>query len=184
MIFIADIPYYYGQPDEYPEDWPYWLRDASGKRVEDGNWGVYWIDFTYPEIQDMFVQQAIEVAKCGLYDGISLDHWNEQPRLEVARTLEEEHTARDRILQGIREAVGDNFLIMVNTNRDKIPRWSRYVNGVFMETTRKDGYTHAGLREIESTLLWSENNLREPQINALEGWGLESEPLDSLKIGS
>ena len=183
MIFIADIRYYYGQPDEYPEDWEYWLRDASGERVEDGNWGVYWIDFTHPEIQDMFVQQAIEVAKCGLYDGIFLDHWNEQPRLEVARTLEEEHTARDRILQGIRKAVGDNFLIMVNTNRSKIPRWSRYVNGTFMETARKheNGYTDAELREIESTLLWSEKNFREPQINALEGWGIESEPLDSKK---
>lgn len=181
MIFLADIRYYYGHPDEYPEDWPYWLRDASGKRVEDGNWGVYWIDFAHPEIQDMFVQQAIEVAKCGLYDGIFLDHWSEGARLEVGRTLEEEHTARDKILQGIRKAVDDNFLIMVNTNRDKIPRWAPYVNGAFLETTRKDGYTYARLREIESTLLWSENNFREPQINALEGWGLESEPLDSPK---
>ena len=181
MIFIADIRYYYGQPDEYPEDWEYWLRDVSGKRVEVGNWGVYWIDFTHPEIQDMFVQQAIEVAKCGLYDGIHLDHWSEGARLEVARTLEEEHTARDRILQGIRKAVSDDFLILVNTNRTQIPKWAPYVNGAFMETTRKDGYTDADLREIESTLLWSEKNFREPQINALEGWGLESEPLDSRK---
>ena len=181
MIFLAVIRYYYGHPNEYPEDWPYWLRDTSGQRVEDGNWGVYLIDYTHSEIQDMFVQQAIEIAKCGLYDGIFLDHWSGRQTLEVGRTLEEEHTARDRILQGIRKAVGDNFLIMVNTNRDKIPRWAPYVNGTFMETTRKDGYTYAGLREIESTLLWSEQNFREPQINALEGWGLENEPLDSPK---
>ncbi len=183
MIFLAVIRYYYGHPNEYPEDWEYWLRDTSGKRVEDGNNGVYLIDYTHPEIQDMFVQQAIEVSKCGLYDGIFLDHWNEQPRLEASKTLEEEHTARDRILKGIRKAVGDNFLIMVNTNRGKIPRWASYVNGTFMETVRdyKSGYTYAGLREIENTLLWSEKNFREPQINALEGWGLESEPLDSPK---
>lgn len=183
MIFLAVINYYYGHPDEYPEDWPYWLRDASGKRVSDGNWGVYWIDFTYPEIQDMVVQQAIEIAKCGLYDGIVLDHWNEGRRLEASRTLEEEYTARDKILQGIRKAVSDDFLILVNTNRSKIPRWASYVNGTFMETLRdyEGGYTHAGLREIEDTLLWSEQNFREPQINSLEGWGVESEPLDSRK---
>ena len=181
MIFLAEIRYYYGQPDEYPEDWEYWLRDASGERVEDGNWGVYWIDFTHPEIQDMFVQQAIEIARCGLYDGITLDHWSEGARLEVARTLEEEHTARDRILQGIRKAVSDDFLIVVNTNGTEIPRWAPYVNGAFLETTRKDGYTDTDLRKIESALLWSEQNFREPRITALVGKGIESEPLDSPK---
>jgi len=182
MIFIADIRYYYGQPDEYPEDWEYWLRDASGKRVVDGDWGVYWIDYTYPEIQDMFVQQALEVAKCGLYDGINLDHWSAGTRLEVARTLKEEFTARDRILQGIRNAVGDDFLILVNTNATEIPRWAPYVNGAFMETTRKSHYyTDTDLRKIESALLWSEQNFREPAISALVGKGIKSEPLDSPK---
>ena len=182
MIFLAEIRYYYGQPDEYPEDWEYWLRDASGKRVEDGNWGVYWIDYTHTEIQDMFVQQAIEVAKCGLYDGITLDHWSAGPRLEVARTLEEEYTARDRILQGIRKAVRDDFLILVNTNATEIPRWASYVNGAFLETTRKGPYyTDTDLRKIESALLWSEQNFREPSISALVGKGIKSEPLDSPK---
>ena len=51
-----------------------------------------------------------------------------------------------------------------------------------METNRDNdsGYTYKSLFDIESTLLWSrEENLREPQINGLEGWGIESEPLDS-----
>ena len=44
---------------------------------------------------------------------------------------------------------------------------------------RDTGYTHDELREIESTLLWSEQNFREPQINALEGRGIPIEPPDS-----
>ena len=40
-------------------------------------------------------------------------------------------------------------------------------------------YTHSGLVQIESTLLWSEDNLREPRINCLEGEGIGSEAPDS-----
>ena len=42
-------------------------------------------------------------------------------------------------------------------------------------------YHRQHLAEIESTLLWGEQNLREPQINCLEGWSLKNEPLDSPK---
>ena len=78
---------------------------------------------------------------------------------------------------------------MVNTNRDRIPRWAKYVNGTFMETLpgitfgflQGAGYTHADLLEIEETLIWSEKNFREPHINGLEGWGLIKEPPDSPK---
>ncbi|MDE0084832.1 MAG: dockerin type I domain-containing protein, partial [Candidatus Poribacteria bacterium] len=60
-----------------------------------------------------------------------------------------------------------------------IPRSAPYVNGTFMETI--DGYSYTGLAEIESTLLWSEQNFREPQINCLEGRPLPDNrgPLDS-----
>ena len=81
----------------------------------------------------------------------------------------------------MREAVGDDFLILVNTNRRKPLRAAPYVNGLFMETLRdnENGYTRDGLIEIESTLLWAEENLREPRINCLEGWGLVDQPPDS-----
>jgi hypothetical protein len=50
-----------------------------------------------------------------------------------------------------------------------------------METLRdhEGGYTHEGLIQIEDTLLWAEENLREPQVNCLEGWGVFSEAADS-----
>ena len=120
--------------------------------------------------QDTFVQQAVEVAKCGIYDGIFLNWWQGE-RVD----------AKIAILQKIREVVRDDFLIIVNGLRSKAPHLAPYVNGTFMETRRDppQSYTHTELQEIESTLLWSEKNLRSPQINSLEGWGLAEEPLDS-----
>ena len=120
--------------------------------------------------QDTFVRQAVAVAKCGLYDGIFLS-WEQGDRDD----------AKVAILQKIREAVRDDFLIIVNGLRSKAPHAAPYVNGTFMEMRRDhpQGYTHRELQEVESTLLWSEENLRSPQINSLAGWGLAEEPLDS-----
>ena len=87
-------------------------------------------------------------------------------------------------MQGIRDAVGDDFLILVtttNTIGTAIPRTAEYINGLFMETTEdyEGGYTYEGLSDIENTLLWAEENLREPQINCLAGRGVRNEPLGS-----
>ncbi len=83
------------------------------------------------------------------------------------------------IIQRVRAAVGDDFLIWVNPNRSKPLRAMPYINGLFMETVRYDDYALRGLIEIESTLLWAEENLGELPINGLEGWGIETEAPDS-----
>jgi hypothetical protein len=131
-----------------------------------------------------------------LFDGIFLNHWGEGRRLREYRTLEAEHVARDNILQGIRAAVDDDFLIMVNANEDKIPRWAEYVNGSLMETHatleiplseitdvntqyHSLGYNREDLHKIEETLIWSETHFREPRINSLLGFGIDAEPPDS-----
>ena len=181
ILFLVEITHYSAQPGVYPDDAPYWLRDETGNRVEHLGWGGFWLDYTHPDTIDLTVQRALAVAECGLYNGVFFDHWSDGPRLAPYRTLEAEREAKDTILKRIRAEVGDDFLIIVNTNRDKIPRWAEYVNGTFMETNRDNdsSYSYKSLFDIESTLLWSEENLREPQINGLEGWGIESEPLDS-----
>ena len=128
----------------------------------------------------MIIQQAAEIARCGIFDGTGLDHWGKGGIGPI--TDEEAWEAKDRIIQGIRDAVGDDFLILVTTsNRTIPPRHAEYINGLFMETTEdyEGGYTYAGLSDIENTLLWGEANLREPQINCLAGRGVRSEPLDS-----
>ena len=110
----------------------------------------------------------------------------------TGRTLVEEHIARDRIIQGARAIVGDDMLIIVNTGENKIPRWAEYINGTFMEThpMRVEevegmpihlGYTRADLLDIEDTLMWSESNFREPRINCLNAFTIDTEPPNSLQ---
>ncbi len=184
MIFIVAMNYWAANPGEYPEDWPYWLRDESGNQIEEH--GNPLIDFTHPEVQDFLVRRAVAFAKCGLFDGIFFDVWRDEWRNRgiapyYAYDLEEGAiTLLRRVREGV-DAVRDDFLIIANTNRSKIPRSAPYVNGMFMETIGSPlyGYTHERLAEIESTLLWGEQHLKTPQINCLEGWALTVEPLDS-----
>ena len=182
LLLLTSIEYYAAYADEYPEDSPYILRDSSGNRLISEGWDHAFLDFTHPAVQERVIQQAIEVARCGFFDGIQIDHWTKGHQFEgYNKTLEEEHAARDRIIQGIRNAVDEDFLILITTTATTIPRHAEYINGLFMSTTEDyaGGYTYASLSEIESTLLWAEENLREPQINCLAGRGVRSEPLDS-----
>ena len=197
-VLLVTVEYFTVSANVYSEDsvlQDLWLRDETGNRIVD-SWGDALLDFTLPETQKWAIDQAKAIAACGLFDGIFFDHWSEGRRLREIRSLEAEHLARDNILQSIRDAVADDFLIMVNTNEDKIPRWAEYVNGTYMETYptleipfseitdvdkqyRNLGYSRESLPRIEETLIWSEKNLREPRINGLTGFGIEGEPLDS-----
>ena len=194
MIFILELRMRDADPDspfykDVYDDSFSWIRDEAGNRVE--GWpSSFLLDFTHPAQQDIIVQQALAVAQCGLYDGIFLDWWNEAYAqlsddwsTDGYRGNAAEQRARDTLLQRIRAGVDDDFLIIANTNRRKIPRTGWAINGTFMETLRDhdDGYTHEGLIEIESTLLWAEKNLREPRVNCLEGWGIPTESPDSPK---
>ena len=196
MLFIADIRMRSYALDEFPEDWPYWIKDFDGNIVNAwaGVFGL--IDFTHPDIQDRIVQQAIAVSKCGLYDGIHFDWWNEDGAIladlygdwsHKYRGNKAEQEARDNILRRIRAGTRPDFLIMGNTNRHIISRTAPHINGGFMETliphTATGDHLEALLNEVETSLLWLEQNLREPQINALEGWGIPTKsPDDSTNL--
>ena len=175
MIFLHGITFRSEYASIYPEDWEHWLRDENGDRILYRHEGepLYLMDYTHPDVQDMMVQQAVSIHKCGLYDGIFFDWWKERAiLLEGYRTHEAELTARINVLRRIREVVDDDFLILVNPNRQKPFRSAPYINGLYMESGRDTphGYTPEGLQGIEDTLLWAEENLREPQMNIVEGW--------------
>ena len=86
-------------------------------------------------------------------------------------------------MRRIRANVKSGFLIMVNGNRNKLRRTVPYINGVFMKTLVPGNYQGDDLikllHEIESTLLWSEQNMREPRINGVEGYAIPTQPLNS-----
>ncbi len=180
----------------YPPDSPYWLRGSNDKPVI--GWGEdtnadgkidendevlgYLIDFTNPDMQDLIVNQAVALYESALFDGILLDWWNEDYATSsisvddwsaTILTPESELEARLTILRKIREQVGDDFLILVNANMRQIPKSAPYVNGIFMECYKPEhakGYNLKQILQMEQTLLWAEQHLREPRINCLEGW--------------
>ncbi|MCY3743596.1 MAG: putative glycoside hydrolase [Candidatus Poribacteria bacterium] len=177
LIFIHGVPFRTFFPGEQSEDWEHWIRDENGDRVRVNSdyYTAYLIDFTHQDVQDMIIQQATAARNCGLYDGIFFDWWNENASiLNGYRTYESVLRAREIVLQRVREAVGEDFLILVNPNRSKPFVSAPYINGIYMENGRDTahGYTLEGLMEIEDTLLWAEENLRQPQMNIVEGWGV------------
>jgi len=191
MIFLVEIrmrdAFHGDSPDDSPYS-PYWVKAVDGNPVP-GWRGTYLVDFTDPGAQDLIVEQAVAVSECGLYDGIFLDWWSESGTvLEGYRSFEAEQLAREVILRRIREKVRHDFLIMVNSNRRQSPRAAPYINGIFMESGTPGGFggeqpqgeqLEREINEIETTLRWAEQNLREPQINSLEAWAIPTEPLDS-----
>ena len=176
----------------YPEDWPYWLRDEEGNLIPAtrDDHDIYLIDMTHPGLQDIIVEQAIAASKCGVYDGIFFDWWIEGAVLAdfwhadstiFYRTDEEEREARISILQRIRANVPDDFLIVCNLGHQR-PLAAPLINGGFLENVADDlesGYTRDEIIEIETHLIWREENLREPQINCLQGTGIPTEPYES-----
>ena len=185
MLFLVDLRQSYASLGRYPEDWFGWLRDENGNLIshELGS-TAYLIDFRLPEVQNIIVQRAIAVAKCGLYDGIMFDSWNEDFARLPNSSLQEEQPALISILQQIRAGVPDDFLILCNRNEAKLRLSAPYINGGFMETFplekgRLHGYTRKDIIVIEDSLIWYEANMREPRINVLRGFGVGAEPPDS-----
>lgn len=192
MVFLVNISMQAENINLYGEDWPFWIRDASGDIIPAGTEDNGFMDFTHSAVQDIIVEQAIAVSKCGLFDGIVFDWWHETGAIladhnagwEGYRGIDAEQRARDVILQRIRAETSPNFLIQVNSNRGKIPRTAPYINGLTMETGIPDWFTtddelNNALRETEGTLLWAEENLREPRINGVAGQALYGEAEDS-----
>ena len=171
-VFLISLPMRGAPFDYWGKESPYWVRDSAGNFVLDG--GAPLMDFTHPNVQDSIVQQAISVSKCGLFDGIVFDHWRDEDNLlEGYVSLEAQLQARLNILRRIRAATRPNFLIHVNSNT-ALPHTGKYINGLLMET----GIPNWGrtpeergeiVTEIEKTVVWAEENMREPRINAIFG---------------
>ena len=192
MIFLSQTLINTASYRQFPEDWFGWVRDENGHpvRSDPDHENNRLIDIRLPEVQDIIVRRAVAVSKCGLYDGIMFDWWPDGPF--ILTSYNADFSVRDRvrvgeeitfsIIQRIRANVPEDFLILCNSNWDKLPITGSYTNGSFMEThpiEHGKAYTRPRIAEIEDTLLWFEENAREPQITCLRAGGIPTEPADS-----
>ncbi len=168
--------------DQFPPDSDFWLKDANGEILR--KWtGAPLIDFIKPEVQQLMVDRIVAVSRCGFYDGVFIDDFNNNGLNFSGRELypvsdEEIIHALRNIFRRVRLQVRDDFLILINANETKPTRYAEFINGIFMETGKDyiGGYSRAKLQQLEDVLSWVEQNLREPRINSLEGEGIGVEP--------
>ncbi len=182
MIFLAEVRIYdYGIFHAFPDDHPYWLRKLNGEFPDHGHGRL--INYVHPVVQDIIVGQALAIAKCGLYDGVFFDHWNDFSSKVDERLISDEDAvnARENIIRRIREGTRDNFLIIGNTNDGIIPLTGPMMNGSFMESiVPSPGIPREpSIRVVRESLEWLETNLREPRTVMLQGGTDPSEPSDS-----
>ena len=183
LIFIATINMKENHIPTMGDDWPYWVRDTTGNIISGYRADIGLMNFTHPDIQDLIVNYAIQVDKCGLFDGILLDNFQDLiPILPIdIIPLQVQQAARASMLQRIRKTTRTNFLILANTNSEEIPLSAPYINGLSMETGlpswfHTEAALNAGLQQTARTLLWAEENLRPPRVNGLFG----EAPVDKL----
>ena len=185
MVFIAHLLIHgHSNLNIYPPDSDFWLKDAQNQIIKNKS-DQYLINFLKPEVQDLIVKRIVAVERCGLYDGVFIDGFNKNGMGFIGRnshpvTDEEIIQVLLKIFRAVRAQTRDDFLIIVNANDSKPTRFTELINGTFMETGKDHpgGYTYDSLRNLESVLLWAEENLREPQITCLEGAGMSIEPPD------
>lgn len=156
IILIAEIRYRDAHQNFLPKEHHWWKRDKEGNLVN--GWregGFICLNFADPEFRNHVARRAKAAVQSGVVDGIMLDWWRD-----------DEH--RLALIKAVREAIGDKYLIITNTNDRIAPESAPYINGYFMECTRSN--SGADWKRIVATLKWAEINLRLPRVNCVETW--------------
>ncbi len=160
QVRVAEIRYRDAPEGYFPEDSPFWKKD-DGKRVvgyvADGQ-PRYLLDYSNPELQDLLARQAQAAVKSGAVDGVMLDWWGEG-----------ENPGRVNLAHKIRDAIGENAVIVVNSNGTLPEKSAPYINGLYMEG-EGPVYSEAQAAKV---LQWAPTHLDPnlPPITAVEAWG-------------
>ena len=183
LIFLKAVRMKELASHKLPEDSPFWLRDDNGNIVRaQSDAGLY--DFTNPAAQERILAQVEAIDRCGFFDGIFIDHWNDGDlELKGHRTHEQEQHARETIINQIRLRTRPDFLVLGNAGPRILPMTGPLLNGSFMELVRPADKPQEDmpkqLVQFATTLSWLELHTREPHINLLEGWANPYEPPNS-----
>lgn len=152
-VLIGDQLFY-----EYPENWlsddhPWWLRENGEKKQF---WpGTYRMDWNNEDYLDHAVKQTIVLKEVGV-DGVFYDNIRNEPKPWIT------------FLSKVRDAVGDDFLILANCGYDvgSYDFASPFLNGMMYES----GWSHNRTEWGETILKMqhTQSLLREPKISIIE----------------
>ena len=162
LVMLGELRYRDAHESHLPKDHAWWKRDKNGKRVV--GWaegGYYLLDFGNADYREHIAKKAKAMVASGVFDGVMLDWWHEYGDKDAL-------AARLDLLKRIRKAIGEDALILVNSNHHKVPKSAKYVNGLFMECW--ESAKPENWKLMSETLLWANKTLREPRINAIEAW--------------
>jgi hypothetical protein len=156
LVLIAEIRYRDAWKGFLPPNHKWWRRNKDGALAKGWSEGGFLqLDFDNPEYRAHVAKRAAAVVKTGVVDGVLLDWWRDDDnRLDLVKM--------------VREAIGEEHLIIANANDRTTPQTAPYINGYFMECYRSK--TLQDWQRIAETLKWAEVNLREPRANCLETW--------------
>lgn len=152
-VIIGDL-LFYEYPDSWlPEDHSWWLRkDGERQQFWPGTHRMDWYNEAY---RQHVVRQTVALKEVGV-DGVFYDNIRNEPQPWVA------------FLTAVREAVGDEFLILANAGYavGKYDFAAPYLNGIMYES----GWSHNRtqwddcIRQMQHT----QSLLRHPRISLIE----------------
>ena len=177
LVVLAELRYRDAPESFLPgPDHPWWLRDASGARVVGWAEGDHFrLDIGNAGFRARALERAAAMMASGAIDGVMLDVWAED---ELAYVDD-----RIALVSALRDVVGEDGIIVVNSNDQRAPRSAPFVNGLFMEVGAWDG--RESWERFRDLMAWGEATLRPPVMIGLEIWAARSrDELDGMRAAT
>jgi hypothetical protein len=153
VVIIGDLLFYEYHDNWLPEDHPWWLR-KNGQRQQ--FWpGTHRMDWCNEEYRRHVVRQTVSLKETGV-DGVFYDNVRNEPQAWVP------------FLKEVREAVGDDFLILANAGYavGEYDFAAPYLNGMMYES----GWSHNRTQwdDCIAKMQHTQSLLRQPTISLIE----------------
>jgi hypothetical protein len=161
------------------KSWSYWKDhakqqsfvttiDFKSKESEDGVRKA--INILHPEFPSAFAEEVHAYTKNGIH-GVILDWWKKSHGSTPWSGTQQER-AMMLMIDETRRKMGDNFLILGNTNWYKYSNLVIPINGVFLELwkSHQGSFTFEEIAEMEELIKFNEKHLRYPKLIAFEPW--------------
>lgn len=169
LIMLAEIRYLSAPQGYLADNSDWWMYDSDHNRMP--FIGQWMLNYYLSDFQETIIAQCVEA--CKLFDGILLDCW-------VNYNWADTDGPRIDLLRRIRDAIGDDKLIIVNSNQWRIPVAYQYVNGLFMECSEQQDNAEYW-NQLSDTLRWAEVYLQEPRVNCIETWASAANQADVMR---